>query len=98
MMTSESNPTFQNILAWAWHHDQQLWIVAVNYADVTSQGFLSVAALPLSAEALLFRDHLHGVDYERGKDDLKDRGLYVELAPFMSHIFEVLPKPSEETR
>ena len=97
-MTSESNQTFQNILAWAWHHDQQLWIVAVNYADVTSQGFLSVAALPLSAEVLLFRDHLQGVDYERGKGDLQDRGLYVELAPFMSHVFEVLPQPLEETR
>jgi hypothetical protein len=93
-MAWEHNPTWQNILAWPWYSTKQLWIVTVNYADVTSQGVLRVTEIPLPADTLLFRDHFQGIDYERWKTDLIDRGLYVELAPFMSRVFEVIPKPA----
>ena len=78
------------MLAWAWCGDEQQWLAVINYADVTAQASLSLADIALPTGELLFRDHWQGVNYERNSNELKQRGPYVELPPFASHVFEIL--------
>jgi hypothetical protein len=92
-MAWDQNFSYQGMLAWAWRTSHQDWMLVTNYSDTVAQCLVSLADLSLPTGRLRFRDHLHGVDYDRESDDVQHRGLYVELSPFASHLFEVTPAP-----
>ena len=88
-MAWENNQSFRSMLAWAWWDDTQQWLLVINYADEVAQCRIRLADMPLPAGQLRFKDHKHGVDYDRESDEVRDQGLYVELQPFDSHVFEI---------
>jgi hypothetical protein len=86
----EGDDTYKALLAWAWVRETQCWLVIINYAERLSQGSLNLAALPLPAGLVRFRDHLHDSMYEHSRETLQDTGLPIVLPPFGTHLLEVL--------
>lgn len=93
-MAWENNHSFQGVLAWAWWDDRQPWLLVSNYAEVIAQCYISLADVPLPAGLLRLRDHKHGVDYDRDSAEVLQQGLYIELQPFDSHLFEIIFAPA----
>ena len=64
--------------------------MVINYADVTGQCYVNLAALPLAAEELYFKDLLHpDIVYERHRSDVQQQGMYFEMPPFGAHLFTI---------
>jgi hypothetical protein len=82
--------TYKALLAWAWVHETHCWLVIINYAERMSQGAINLAALPLPAGVVRFRDHLHDSTYEHSRATLQNTGFPVVLSPFGTHLLEVL--------
>jgi glycosidase len=89
-MAWENNHSFRAMLAWTWWDDTQQWLVVINYSDVVAQCRVRLVDMPLPEESLRFRDHKHGIDYDRDRNEVRHQGLYVELQPFDSHVFEII--------
>jgi hypothetical protein len=81
--------TYKALLAWAWAHESQSWLVVINYAEHMSQGAITLAELPLPSGVLRFRDHLHDSTYEHSRETVQDTGLPVVLPPFGTQLLEV---------
>jgi hypothetical protein len=94
-MAWDQNFSYRGMLAWAWCNGQQRWMLVTNYSDIVAQCFVSLANPSLPAGRLRFRDRLHDVDYDRESDEVQHRGLYIELSPFESHLFEITPEHGE---
>jgi glycosidase len=92
----EGNWTWQAFLAWGWSQSTTCWLVVINYADVTGQCYVNLAALPLPAEALHFKDLLHpDIVYERRRSDVQQQGMYFEMPPFGTHLFTIQAGPEQ---
>ena len=66
-------------------------LVAVNYAATQSQCYIRLPVQELHGQALGFKDLLGAARYVRDKNDLDARGLYLDIAPWASHVFEITP-------
>lgn len=83
-----SDYSFENILIWQWKYENNLFIVAVNYANSTSRCRVKFET-PKDKMILNLNDILNSVSYERSIEEINERGLYIELKPFSSHIFSI---------
>lgn len=84
------NWTSECLVAFAWQGSGgERLLVAVNYAPNQSQGYLRLPFPDLAARHWLLNELLGGASYEREGDDLNSRGLYVDLGPWRSHVFEL---------
>lgn len=81
----DDNQTNGNILAWKWKLAVRNIIVAVNYSPVQSQCFLKFE-FTTSDDKVLFNDVMNDKIYIRAVAELVDRGLYIDLPPWRSHI------------
>jgi hypothetical protein len=64
-------------------------LAVVNFAAQTSQCYVRLPFADIVGHAWQLRDLLGDVNYERDGSDLQARGLYLDLAPWQRHIFEV---------
>src|SRR4029434_1598146 len=55
----EGDDTYKALLAWAWAHETQCWLVVINYAERMSQGVLKPGALPLPSGVVSLTDAVH---------------------------------------
>ena len=86
----DGNWTSDCFIAWSWRGaDGQRLAIAVNFAANASQCYLKLGGAELAARAVRLRDLLGGPSYDRDGDDLNSRGLYLDLAPWSYHVFEV---------
>jgi Alpha amylase, catalytic domain len=87
----DGNWTWEAFIAYAWQGaDDQRLLVAVNYAPHPSQCYLR---LPFQHHANLqwhLKDLTGDAAYERAGDELSSRGLYLDLAPWQYHVFELV--------
>ncbi|HEY3704676.1 MAG TPA: alpha-amylase family glycosyl hydrolase [Terracidiphilus sp.] len=83
------NSTYQNIAAWHWTLEYERVLVVVNLSDSLSQAHVRVPWTGLSKETVKLRDRVNGVEYVRAGTEMDSPGLYVELAPWGFHFFEV---------
>ncbi|AFH50637.1 Glycosidase [Ignavibacterium album JCM 16511] len=81
-----SDYSFENILIWQWKYENHLFIVAVNYANTTSRCRVKFKA-PENKMIINLNDILNSVSYERSVEEINERGLYIELKAYSSHIF-----------
>ena len=79
------NPSFQNLVAWTWHKDDERYLIVVNLSDCPVQARVQVSWAGGGNWHLL--DLLSDTDYERNGDEMLAPGLYVELAPWKDHFF-----------
>ena len=78
--------SYEYILAWEWRLGKDLRIIIVNYNNSTSRGRLKFNVEARSDEIVL-NDLLNHTSYKRSLKEIADKGLFVELKSFNSHIF-----------
>ncbi len=86
--TGKSNNTSENIFAFMWKLESEMWVVAINYSDTTSQCRIIFDPETNKAKVNLI-DHITGDKYIRKVEEIKSNGLYVELKSYRSHIFSI---------
>ena len=80
--------TFQDLIAYCWRHQADSRLIVVNLGGRTAQGKVQQAAVGAS-RICLFCDLLDGSEYLRERTDIDSNGLYVMLAPYQAHVFEI---------
>lgn len=86
----EGNGSSDSFLAFAWEEQPgRQAIVAVNYSAHNSQCYVRLPFSDLHGQSIEFRDLMSSALYDRQKDDISSRGLYLDLSPWGYHVFEV---------
>ena len=86
----DGNPTWDGFIAFSWRvASGERLLVAVNYAGNRGQSYIRLPVEDLPANALRFDDLMSSATYDRARNDVAIRGLYLDLPPWGYHIFEV---------
>ena len=86
----EGNSTCVQIIAHRWQRQHySVRLIAVNLGDCHAQGYVPLQLSGIAGRKILLRDRLSDETYERDGDSLLQPGLYVDLAPYQIHLFEV---------
>jgi len=80
--------SFQDLIAYRWHHQSDDRLIVVNLGSRTAQGKIQKPSVGTSRDSL-FCDVLNGGEYLWGRAELDSNGLYVKLAPYQAHVFEI---------
>lgn len=82
------NPTAENLVVIQWQADPSDFdLVAVNLAPHRSQGYVALTADGLSSEDWLMKDLLGKEQYVRRGDEMRGRGLYLDLPENGAQLF-----------
>ena len=88
----EGNWTSDCFIACSWHaEDGQRRLVTVNYAGNQSQCYVRIPFPDLGGRTVQLADLMGSARYQRNGDELSSRGLYLDLAAWGYHVFEVTP-------
>jgi hypothetical protein len=86
----DGNWTSDCFIASSWHaQDGQRRLMVVNYAGNQSQCSLHLPFPELGGRTVRLKDLVGPASYDRDGSDLVSRGLYLDLAPWGFHVFEV---------
>jgi glycosidase len=86
----DGNWTSDCYVAWMWTgRTGERRLVAVNYARNQSQCYVRLPLPGGPGHALRFRDLMGSSSFDREKGDLEARGLYLDMAPWGYHVFEL---------
>jgi hypothetical protein len=83
------NPSYLNILAWCWVKDDERYLIVINFRQEPAQARVRVPWDALRGKQWHLDDVLSGQSYDRGGDEMRDAGLYVDLGPWQYHLFQV---------
>lgn len=83
------NPSHRSVLAWSWTGAPGRFAVAVNLSGQSAQARIRLPWPELVGHPAQLTDLLDGSRHERSGDELTDPGLYVDLAPWGTHVFAV---------
>jgi hypothetical protein len=84
------NNSHDAFIAYAWHDPNGARaLVIVNYSDHASQCYLRLPFPDLAGRRWRLRDLLSEARYDREGNDLQSRGLYLDLNPWQSHVFQI---------
>jgi len=86
---SLSSATCASIHAWSWVKDDARAIIVLNYGHAPAQGRVHVAWDELRARPWRLDEVLSGNTYDRDGNDMRESGLYVDLGPWQSHLFQL---------
>jgi hypothetical protein len=88
----EGNWTWDGFLAFGWQAPEGApLLVVVNYASNQGQCYVPLPFPGLAGRSVRFRDLTSQASYDRDGSDLMSAGLYLDLAPWGYHVFEVSP-------
>ena len=86
----EGNGSSDSFIAFAWHNGAgERLLVIVNYSTHRSQCYVRLPFADLGEGQVKLNDLLGEASYERDVQDLCSRGLYLDLAPWRYHVFEL---------
>jgi glycosidase len=88
---SGNDDTYENILCWQWNLNSDVRIAAINYNNKTSRCRLKFNVQQLNDHIILF-DLMNEVEYTRSAKEIIEKGLYIELKAYNSHIFTIKSK------
>ncbi len=83
------NASFLNLVAWCWHNGEKRWLIIANLSNRPSQALVYAPWDDLRGRTWRLTDVMSGVTYERSGDDMRDHGLFTDLAAWAFHFFEV---------
>ncbi len=69
--------------------DNERALVVVNYGELPAQARVHVSWDELRGGTWRLDDRLSGEAYERDGNEMRNSGLYVDLAPWQCHVFQV---------
>jgi hypothetical protein len=79
------NPTFGNLVAWAWEKGKDRHVVVVNLSEVRAQGRVPFPWPDLAGQALRLIDSFTGETYDRDGGETTFPGLFVDLPAWGFH-------------
>ncbi|MFO0844660.1 MAG: alpha-amylase family glycosyl hydrolase [Gemmataceae bacterium] len=86
----EGNWTWDCFVAFAWESpDGDRLVVAVNYAGNQSQCYVGLPFQDLGSDGCRLTDLLGEAAYDRGGDDLRSRGLFLDMAAWQACAFSL---------
>ena len=85
------NQTHWSVLAWSWAKVGERHMVVINFGPAAAQARVRVPWDDLAGKTWRLTDALVGEIYERHGDEMRDAGLYVDLAPWQCHLFRLEP-------
>jgi glycosidase len=85
----DGNGTADNFIGWSWRHQGQRLLVAVNYAPEPGQCYVAWPFDEPSGTQVELRDLVSDARYTRDADDLKARGLYLDVPAYGHNVFLV---------
>ena len=86
----DGNFSSDAFIACAWEgSDGQRVLVAVNYAPHQSQCYIRLPLPEISGRAWRLKDLMGTAAYDRDGNDLQSPGLYLDVAPWQYHVFEM---------
>ena len=86
----DGNASSDAFIAFGWQDSAPArLLVAVNYSAQSSQCFVRVPFADLGNRRWRLRDRLTDARYERDGDELRSRGLYLDVAAWQYHVFEL---------
>ena len=86
----EGNWSSDAFIAFAWQNpDGERLLVTVNYASHQSQCYVRVPFFGPDGKQLGLRDLFSTASYDRNGNELQTRGLYLDIAPWQYHVFEI---------
>jgi len=80
------NASFQRLGAWAWTEGDDRTLVVVNLSDGAAQARVHLPWDELRGKTWHLVDALSDVNYDREGDEMKNDGLYIELAPWTGQV------------
>ena len=83
------NQSCQNILAWCWVKNDERALIVVNFGEAPAQARVQLPWDELRGAAWRLDDRLSDGTYDRDGNEMRDGGLYVDLAPWQSHVFQM---------
>ena len=87
----DNHNTHHNIIAYEWTLQQRHKIIAVNLGNQESWGCIR-PILPLDKHAYTLVDRIRNERSECKVSEVNTKGLYIKLAPYKAHIFDVTVK------
>jgi hypothetical protein len=86
----DGNGSFDGFIAWTWQTSGAERIVAVvNYAGNQAQCYLRLPFDDLAGRGVRLVDLMGAASYDRHGDELRERGLYLDLPPWGRHVFSI---------
>ncbi len=79
------------VVAYRWEHPAGSVVIAVNYSATEVHDQIVIELHGIEGRSVVLRDRMTGIEYARDGTSLVDpaRGLYVGLAPWQAHVFEL---------
>ncbi len=90
------NQSCMNLVAWCWRTGEARYLVVVNLSPHRSQGLIRVPWDDLARYGWRLEEVLSGKGYERDGREVYGTGLYVDLAGWAFHFFEMKPVQQEQ--
>ena len=82
--------SFDNFIAWTWQvPGGERLLIAVNFSAQPGQCYVRLPFPELQRAQWQLLDLLGDARYERDGDELRSRGLYLNVAPWQCHVFDV---------
>jgi hypothetical protein len=81
------NQSCLNVLSWCWAKDEDRYLIVVNFSEETAQARVHVPWDELIGKTWRLADALSGERFDRGGDEIRAPGLYVDLRPWGFHFF-----------
>jgi hypothetical protein len=85
------NRSCEQLVAWTWTKGDERCLVVVNLADNAAQARVEVPWDDVRGRRWRLADALSGEAYDREGGELRDAGLYVDLAPWGCHLLLLDP-------
>lgn len=92
------NPSFRNLVAWSWVHEDDRYLIVVNLSDRPAQARIQVPWADAAGTTWKLADPLSGASNEANGDEFRSPGLYMELGPWKFHLFHCLRVNKQEVR
>ncbi len=92
------NESWESFISFLWQgEDEERLMVAVNLAPHHSQCYVKLPIANIADETWRFEDQLGQSIYEREGADLAGRGLYLDMSPWQTHVFDISNKEMKKT-
>jgi hypothetical protein len=85
------NASYRQLVAWCWANETGRHVVVVNLADAPAQARVQLPWEDLAGRSWTLTDRLGPQTFERDGNELAGPGLYVDLAPWGSHLLALGP-------
>lgn len=86
----DANSTWEQFITFAWEHDDgRRLLIVVNYGPTAGQSYVMIPWEDLGGRMIRLEDRIGPARYDRQGDDLRRRGLYLDLPAWGYHAFDI---------